>query len=402
MSRKNAKSIVSVVEAYGMYLITGISCTCVGAVMMMLTDHFGKSVAQIAALTSAFAFGRVIMVFFCGIITEKFGPKLAFAIGLAATTVNLLLMPINTNYWIAMVLMALAGVGMGFQDSGCPVVLSGEFPVRYSSAMSAGQAFFGAGCFLPPLAMSVLLSQGLSWKLMYYTFGSLALVLLIGVFFMANNYHTTEEARQKKTGILSVFIGKGKFAFWLFFGVFFYVATQNVVHTYTNAFLIHFGVADTVAVNVLTMYSVGAMVGSILFIPILRRTSPQKVMCINSIATLVSFSIAMLFPGAAAFFICFTVAGLFSGVLFSVFITIATQDAGQHKAIMASLVGLVGGATEIVTPLLTGQIINATSVAGAFWYNEFVMVLTVISAFALYTIYKRKSELLTPSDSAKG
>lgn len=391
MNRKSAKSIISVMEVYGMYLITGIACTCIGSAMMLLTGHFGVSIPQVAALASAFAVGRVIMVFFCGMITEKFGARTAFGIGFLALTTNLLLMPVNTNYWVAMVLMAIAGVGMGFQDSACPVVLSTEFPLRYSGAMSAGQAFFGAGCFLPPLAISILLSLNLSWKLMYFVFGILALILFIGVFFMSNNYHmAVKEKEEKKAVQISGVKGTWKLIIWLFVGMFFYSAILNVVHTYTNAYVMHYGVAETVAVNVLTMFSIGAMLGSLLFIPILRKVSSHTVLLFNSIATLLLLGTAILFPSITVFFITFTLAGVFSGVLFSVLVTIATEEAGPHKAMIASMMGLVGGVSDILTPLLTGKIVVATSVVGAFAYNGGAMILTVVSAIVLFVLHKNK------------
>ncbi|WRS28857.1 MFS transporter [Oscillospiraceae bacterium MB08-C2-2] len=390
MKKTSVRSFVSVLEAYGMYLITGIACTCIGAAIMVLKEHFSVSLEQVAALASAFAFGRVIMVFFCGIITERFGVRTAFRLGFLALSVNLIFMPINTNYWVAMLLMAIAGAGMGFQDSGCPVVLSAQFPGSYSSAMSAGQAFFGAGCFLPPLAMSILLSLGLSWKLMYTIFGALAFVCFVGTFFMPESYQNAQPKQTSKQPHSSVsFKGNVLFMVCLLVGMFFYSAIVNVVHTYTTAYVMHFGAPENVAVNVLTMFSIGAMVGSILFIPILRRFSAHKIMLFNSVATLVFLGSAILMESLTVFFVNFTLAGLFSGVLFSVLITIATEDAGPHKALVASIVGLVGGASDILTPLLTGRIVNASSVTGAFLYSAAAMVITIISAAAMLSLHKR-------------
>lgn len=57
-------SRIAVIEAYGLYLMTGIAAACIGASMIALTGYFQVSVAQVAALSSAFALGRVAMVFF--------------------------------------------------------------------------------------------------------------------------------------------------------------------------------------------------------------------------------------------------------------------------------------------------------------------------------------------------
>lgn len=404
MKRSLAQN-VAICEAFGMYLITGAACTCVGASMPSLMEHFNVSLAAVAALASAFAFGRAATVFLCGLLTERFGPRLALFTGVAAFAVYLGLMPTMHSYPLALALMALAGMGMGMQDCACPVVLACEFPDSYGSAMSAGQAFFGAGCFLPPLVMSFLLFTGLSWKFMYYGFLIIAAAMLVGFPFMhAGRVVRMDEEAQTPDAEPTPRAPRSRRRIPLFAAVFIadfsYCAILNVFHTYTNSYVMSFGVPESTAVNVLTMFSVGAMIGSIAFMVVLKRLHTTTVLLMNSIIALAALALAMHLKTLPAFFILFTVAGIFSGVIYSVLVTLSTELMPSHAAMAASMVGFVGSSSDILTPLITGAIVTRIGIAGAFGYNLAACIVTSAAAVLLVGLYRREKRHMAEKQEA--
>ena len=70
-------------EALALYLLTGAACILVGSSMTHLMDHFGVSLAQVAAIQSAYALGRMSTVFLTGWITERFGVRTSLLLGTA-------------------------------------------------------------------------------------------------------------------------------------------------------------------------------------------------------------------------------------------------------------------------------------------------------------------------------
>jgi len=386
-------SRIAVVEAYGLYLMTGIAAACIGASMIALTGYFQVSVAQVAALSSAFALGRVAMVFFCGIITEKLGVRKSFMIGYLALGINFVFMPLNTHYWLALILMAIAGMGMGFQDSGCPVILSRAFPLNYSGAMSAGQAFFGIGNFIPPLTMSLLLLSGLSWKVMFFIFGGMTLALFVATFFMPRERILDNSGDHEHGFSMAWLKRQGKFFFVLFLTNFFYCSLLNIVHIYTNPYVLSFGIHESISVNVLTMFSVGAVIGSLAFVRILRRARPVKVLLVNLVIAFLSLCIAIISGNIIVFFIMFTVAGAFSGVLFSVLVTLATDAAPRHTAMAASLIGFTGGISDILTPLAVGRVVTVASVRIAFPSVLLATAIAVVGAYMVIRLQPRKQQV---------
>lgn len=384
-------SIVSVLEAYGMYLLTGAACVCIGSSMPSLMDHFNISLAKTAMLASAFAVGRVATVFLCGLITEKLGTRFALCSGIALISLFLGILPITTNYYIALILVAMAGFGMGMQDSACPVILSIEFPNSYGSAMSASQAFFGAGCFLPPLIMSILLTNGLSWKYMYFSFLALSLVLLAAIPFMKTIGNKTNKPADKELSSLFVNLNRKAVIFTLFFLITFtYCAVTNTFHTYTSSYVMSFGITESVSVNVLTLFSVGAMVGSIVFMAVLKKLHTTSVLLLNSSVALAAVVAAVLLKSITGFLLLFSIAGFFYGVIFSVLVTLSTELMPSHAALAASLVAFVGGSADVVSPIITGAFVGSFGIGSAFVYAIAMAVITAVSSLLLRMVYKKE------------
>jgi fucose permease len=385
MILKNKRAI-SIFEGYGLYLLTGMVCSCVGASLSSFMEHFQVTLSSVAALTSAFAFGRVATVFLAGFITEHLGPRYTIAAGTAIIVIGVGILPFESSFTIATILIALAGFGMGAQDSACPVLIYNLFPNRYSSAMSAGQAFFGIGGFLPPFIMSILLSTGLSWKWLYYSILILGIIMLLGIPFMEkanielrNLYlqETSERKGRNRTGLFIV----------LLIVVFIYCADCNIFHTFTVPYVTYYIGTEEIAVNVLTMYSVGAVTGSILFIGILRKIHTTAAIAVNTLSVTILLFVSMQLKSTIGFFILFTLLGLFNGVIFSLLVTASTEFIPEHAAMAASIIGFVGGIADMGTPLVVGNIVNKSSILGAYKLNILLVTVTFLAAFLLRLSY---------------
>lgn len=386
--KRSPGSRIAVAEAFALYLLTGAVCTCVGSAIPSLMAHYNMSLADIAAFGSAFALGRVATVFFCGLITQKFGSKIALFIGLAAIGLNVLLIPITTNYIFALFLMALAGLGMGFQDSTCPVILAHEYKEGFSSSMSAGQAFFGAGCFVPPVLMSVILSLGLSWKVMYACLLALCIVMLAGLPFMTSEKGV--KAKEVRLGKPEPVIYRHKYILFgtLFLATFTYCAITNVLHMYTSSYVMSFGIPEKISVSVLSIFSVGSMAGSLFFIPILRKVHTTTVLFVNSLIIVGLVAAVLQTTRQVWFFVLFALIGFFIGVVYSAFVALSTELMPARAALAASLIGFVAGGSDILTPLVTGRIVSHFSIRAAIQYDWAAALVTFAATAVLIIAYK--------------
>lgn len=379
--------------AYAMYLLTGAGCVVVGSSIPSLMKHFDKSLPAIAVLASAFAIGRVATVFPVGALTEKFGAKVSVTVGVIFFLIFLVGIPFTTSYVAAIIFAAIAGIGMSTQDSSCAVILREVFPNTYSSSLSAGQAFFSIGCFTPPLLMGVALQQNISFKIVYIILALIGVAMLFVIPFMKLSGLDYKEEEAESEGLLPIKLKHQKIGY-LFLGIasFTYFGTTNTIHTYTAAFVESFGIAESVSVSVLTVYSVGCMIGSFAFISILRKIHETKVLWVNMVLALISLLAAMIFQTATVFFITYFLAGLFCGVLFSVLISIAVSLNPLHAGIAAATIGFVGGLADILSPLITGAIITVTSVRSTYYYCIAMCAACMIAAIGYRFMYKHRKK----------
>jgi MFS family permease len=274
MMGKHSTFSSAAVTVYLMYLLTGAACTVLGASLNSVMTQYGLGLSRAAGLASCLAIGRIATVFFSGMLTERIGSTKTLTIGVCAMLAYLALIPRLSSYPAAVMLAVIAGIGQGMQDSSCPVLLKRVFPDTYSSALGASQFFFGAGCFLPPAIMTFLLLNNLSWHWMYYVFGVLAVSIVSLVPFIPSSYNTKREeiGRSKPSHFGRELSEKGLMTFFLLcISIFTYCATTSIIHTYTPVYIMSFNIEEASAVSVLTIFSVGSMIGSLFFTWFLRK-----------------------------------------------------------------------------------------------------------------------------------
>ena len=110
------------------------------------------------------------------------------------------------------------------------------------------------------------------------------------------------------------------------------------------------GIASSTAAFMLTVYNVGCFVGSMAFVVILRKVREQTVLLVNSVGGVAAIILMLLVDQIPVYFACLAIAGFFLGVLFSVYVTIATRIDYKHVSRAASLMGTAGGGSDILTP----------------------------------------------------
>lgn len=384
---------IATFEAYTMYLMTGAACLMIGTTLPHLMKHFGVDLVAVAALGSIFALGRVTTVFVVGYLTEKFGPKRILGAGFVLLLSFMAGIPSTTSYTAAMVFCFLGGIGMGTQDAACPVVLGEVYPGSHASALSAGQAFFGAGCFLPPMVMSVTLLLNLPFTYTYYVFavvalGALAVLPLMNLPKSVAVPSVVHEAASAKGGPSGM---KGRWLMLLSFAFvcIFYCASTNTVSLYTSSFAVYIGMQEKAAVMLLSIYNIGSMLGSLLFVGILRRAKPVNVLGVNLLIAIGCFLLVLWVRSFPVLAVLYFTAGMFIGVLFSIMVTLAVSLAPDKASRAAAVVAMLSGGADIVSPLVTGAIITATGIMFSLYYILIMLTVTLLSSLLFRKLYSR-------------
>ncbi len=379
-------------EAFALYLLTGAACLVVGTSLTQLTQTYNVSIAAVAALGSAFAFGRMLTVFITGYLTKKLGAKLVFGVGTLLLMIFLIGLPLNTNYYVGLVLSALGGIGMGSQDACCPVILSVSFPNHYSSALSAGQALFGAGCFLPPLLMGFAIALNLPFYYPYLFIAAIAGVMLILLPFA--KIPSVEESAQllEESGHAIQISKKLKFIGIAVLAMvcFSYCAVLNTINLYTATYAESLGIPSATAVTLLTVFNVGSMVGSFTFVKILTRVKPINALIANLFVVCITLTVSIFTQNVTLLFASIFITGVFVGVLFSVLVSLSTGLNPQNAALAGAIIAVVAASSDGVTPLITGSVVTHGGVNLAYVYALSMAVICLVFSVIFKVVISKK------------
>ena len=360
--------------AFAMYFLTGAACILVGSSLPHLVDMYGMKLNQVVLLGSAYAMGRVLTVYMTGRLVEKSGPMKVLAGGTALIAAFLLGVPTIVNYYAGLVFAFLGGVGMGAQDTVCPVLLSAAFKENYAGSLSAGQALFGLGNFATPFLIGVLLSGDRPFYYAYYLLLIVPAVMLICIPFArmdGNKQETAGEEGVKPLYAKNIFLAYAA----IIIVCAAYSAVVNTIGLYTSSFAESLGIAQSTSAFMLTVYNIGCVAGSFVFVIVLKKAEIQKVLLINCLCALAAIEAALFINKTAVYFV-----GLF---IFSVIVTIATRIGYKHISVASSLVATAGGASDILTPVVTGFLVEKLGIGFSFSYAAMMIVISIIAAVVL-------------------
>ncbi len=385
--QKNKKLIAFL--AFAMYFITGAACIVVGSSLPHLVKMYGMSLDKVVLLASAYALGRVATVYITGKMVEKVGPIKVLSIGTVFLALFLFGVPTFPNYYAGLCFAFIGGVGMGAQDTVCPVLLSKVFHKNYDGSLSAGQALFGMGTFATPFIIGLLLSGKLPFYYSYYILLIVPILMLIAVPFVKLEKEESTSVQEHVRPL----VAKHKFLSYgaILLACATYSAALNTMGMYTSSFAQEIGISESTSAFMLTVYNVGCVVGSFAFAVVLQKVKSQTVLFVNNVCAFIAVIIALVFNSVSVYFVCLFIAGFFLGVLFSVIIAIATRIDYEHISVASSLVATAGGLSDFLTPVVTGALIARLGVAFSFKYALIMMAVTALAAFILMVETKEKN-----------
>lgn len=388
--QKNKKLIAFL--AFAMYFLTGAACIVVGSSLPHLVKMYNMQLDKVVLLGSAYALGRVLTVYTTGRLVEKLGPIKVLAIGVTLLAVFLFGIPTITHYYAGLCFAFLGGVGMGAQDTVCPVLLSVAFQKNYAGSLSAGQALFGLGNFATPFLVGILLAGDKPFFLAYYILLAVPVIMLVCMPLVKLDMKT--HAQNQEESVQPLYVKNKLLAYGAILLICAaYSAVVNTLGLYLSSFAQNIGISESVAAFMLTVYNVGCVAGSFVFVLVLKRVKAQAVLLVNNICALAAIAAALLINTVEAYFIGMFIAGFFLGVLFSVIVAIATRIGYDRISVAGSLVATAGGLSDILTPIVTGFLVSRLGVGFSFKYAVIMIAISIVAAIVLRLNTTEKKEI---------
>ncbi|MCC6093516.1 MAG: MFS transporter [Eubacterium sp.] len=331
--------------------------------------ELGMSNVAAGSFMSAFFIGYVITQIPGGTLADRIGVKITMSAGLAISGLATICMSLIQSYSAGLALRVLTGLGAGVVMSCCTKVISESFEQK-DRGIAFGVLLVGPTLGLTlanKLGAAILTSYG--WRAAFRVIGCIAIIIAVLVFLFIRNTRAQNGVKPNLlTGIKIVFSTRNLIC--VCFGGFFYMFLNLGVSTWANTYLNNLGMSANQAANVMTIYSIGGVIGSLLtgFIVKALHLGMKKYL----IAVYVLISIFTILFGNTTGTAALCVIGFIYGFL--TYLPNAQLNALVTKyspsGLSASTMGVqncVFQMASILSPMIVGGIVDATGAFRACW-----------------------------------
>lgn len=343
------------------YFVHGIGLLILTQNMRALSSNWGTSIATVSYVISGIGIGRLLAYYFLGSLSDKYGRKKIIYFGMISYFVFFVGIIFTKDFRVAYLLAILAGVANSALDSGTyPTFMeinrnNGAANILIKAAMSIGE-------FVLPIFIGLNENLG-GWY--GISFVVAAVVLLINFFLISSvpfpaqskserptdpHLASTHKSSKSKIGlivILSIY-GYTSMALMILFTQWITLYGTDVLH-----------MSNLQAHFLLSLYSIGSIVGVLLIFTILQRaliSDGTLIVILNGLSfvflAIVCFATNAFVVSAASFIFGATAAGGVMQVGLNIFSALFPQAKGRVTGIFFSF----GSVASFTVPLFTGML----------------------------------------------
>lgn len=363
-----------------------------------VTSVLSLSNASAGAFMSAFFIGYVITQIPGGNLVDRIGVKYILSLGILITGASTVAMSTINTYGAGFAIRILTGLGAGVVMSGCSKVIS-EFFEQSERGIAFGILLCG-----PTIGLKVANSLGAylltkyGWESAFIGIGAITTAIAVLVFFFVPNLkseaHGSSDTEKITllSGIKVVFTTRNEIAICL--AGFFYMFMNLGTSTWANSYLTSIGFDTLAAAAVMSMYSYGGLLGSLLTGIIVKKFDLSAKRYLVFVYVIIAV-ITLIFGYQTKLGILKLVAFAFG---FVSYLPNAHLNAMMLKyapdRLSASVMGVqncIFQIASIISPVVIGWTVDITVAFRACWYT--LAAAPLIGIIFLLIINERASEV---------
>jgi FHS family Na+ dependent glucose MFS transporter 1 len=302
-------------------------------------------------------------------------------------TIMFFMIPLITWLWIIVGIFFVLGIGEGFIDVGCDVMLVWSHKHKVSSYLNGLHFFFGLGALLIPIFVALTL---MAFGDVFYSFWILGLLVLPiagWVLFLPSPEPINETRDLDQVKVNRIIVLMMSIFFVLYVGA--EVSYGGWIFTYATSL----GLGSGVSAAYLTSAFWGALtLGRLLMIPIAGRIRPMGAISIALTGCVVSLFLIFLNPSSIPYLWIGTVAlGLSMGPIFPTMIAFSERRMALTGNIMRWF--FVGaGLGGMFLPWLIGQLFETIGQDVTMYVILLDILLTIVVFFGVVLVSRPSRE----------
>lgn len=382
------------------YLVHGMAIVILAQNMSVLSEQWHTTDAGVSMVISSLGVGRLIVLYFSGILSDRWGRKLFIEIGMLTYSMFFVGIVLSPNMTLAYVCGILAGMANSFLDSGTYPALMELYPKRQATANIMIKAFASIGELLLPVIV-----VGLEYQKLWYgwSFILCLVILLVNLFFIQKRMFPVLSTSRTKNSSISKKVSKAtqmslrKICLGIILTVFGYVSMATFY--LVSQWLTKYG-SDVIKLSMMnsrilvSVYSIGSILGVIVTAILVERViKPIWFMLFDTIVSLLALLALVLIPSlSVALLSSFLIGCSAAGGVMQLGLTIMSSIFPNSKGKVTGIYYTASGLASFTIPIITAKISNI-GISEIMWFDVaivFVAILCSISVLLLDSNSKSK------------
>lgn len=384
----------AITVTYGSMIFEGAIITLLVALMTPLSARLNVSTGVVSTLLTAQGFGTVATVYISGNISDKIGKQKMILFGLIFYFIFLIGMMITTNFYIALFLSLLAGMGHGFMDSPAISMLIDIFGDFSGPAMSVVAVFFSGGGAMSSIIVGRLLALNLDFRIIFIIY--LVIATVVAFVALKANYPKRQKREKKQVDAKTQQANRKTLlatASFLALITFLFASANVILRTWIPTYSLEvLKVSIEKSINMLTFLQIGNVLGAFFFAYILTKIHATKVMVVNGLVATISLVLLLLFNKSVIPLI------MLSGAVLSIGFSLALNIVGElfieNSGQATGFIGTSVMAAGMVMTFITGRLLPIIGVNGLMWISVAIVVIAAVLSIFFRIIFIRVKKLV--------
>ncbi|MEI5993487.1 MFS transporter [Candidatus Enterococcus mansonii] len=398
--KKNYTPLIG--SLYTNFIFQGMAAIILSQNLHALMDNWQATVQQVTLVISGIGLGRVLILYFAGYFSDKFGRKKTVQLGIVSYLIFFLGILISQNYLQGLFFALFAGFSNAFLDTSTYPTLMEAYPnEKDNSSLSVlNKAFISLGQFILPLLTRFMLDHEIYFGLVFI---GCALGLFINLLYISKLGFPDRMQVDESTSKIVVEekpITEKKQPLFKVEGLallvfsFTCVSTFNIFILWVPTFAESLNLMNhSNSLVLVSAYSIGSFASVFLTSLIVKRGAAPTILLVW--CTLISLFLLIgmtLFPSIPMFLVGSIGIGVFAaGGIWQLGLAVLLELFSKGKGRITSYYSIATSVSVMIVPYITGQL-EKINVSMIFGLN---IVLTAIGFVASVIIRYRYKKVMS-------
>lgn len=389
VKKKRLKHMDAIAVSYGAMFVEGSLNAVIVALMVVLSQRFNRPSGDIAMLVSIKSFGTLLMLFFSGKVSDKYGRKIPIVFGSVLFSIFIFGFMVTTDYYLALMFAFIGGLAHGLMDTPGMSLLFDALTGNTGPAMSIIQVFFAGGSVLTTLMASWFIRYNINFQWIFVVILIINILLLILV--LITRYPPISGKKTSRQYLaFEVKPSIKREGLILFFCSLLASSYNAIMSTWLPTYIEQIKLFDVASsVSTLSLLQIGALIGSFVFALVLRKLHTTVLMGFNPMIGAILLSLLLVTTNSMIIQMAVFGLGFTMGVYFSLCINMGGELFIENAGAATGAIATASMAGSTVVVWLSGRFIETVGITTIYYCTLVVMILLIVLANAFRFQYRK-------------